>query len=96
LGVVAHSFVQLPQLEGLVSAFGHLADDAGRLASDDAEARYDHVRRHDGSVEDADVVLYDGKLADDDVLADVDVAADGGSLHDGAFTDEDVIAEPEG
>lgn len=91
LRIVTNSLVELPKLESVVATFGNLADDAGGLAGDDAEARYHHIGRNDGAVEDAGVVLDDGELSDDDVLADVDVAADGGSLDDGAFADEDVV-----
>lgn len=75
-----------------MAALRNLAYNACGLASDDAEARYHHIRGHDGAVEDADVVFNDGELADDDVLADVDVASDGGGLDDGSFADKDVVA----
>lgn len=72
--------------------FRHLADNTTGLAGDDAEARYNHVGRYDGAVEDADVVLDNGELANYDVRADVYVASDRGGLDDGGFTDEYVIA----
>lgn len=75
-----------------MAALGDLADDARGLASNDAEARYHHIRGHDGAVEDADVVFDDGELADDDVMADVDVASDCGGLDNGSFADKDVVA----
>jgi len=79
-----------------VAALGDLADDARGSAGHDAEAGYDHVRRHDGAVEDARVVLDDGHLSDDDALPDVHVAADAGGLDDGGLTDVDVVADSEG
>lgn len=74
-----------------MSALGHLADDASWLTSDNAEARYDHVGRYDGAIEDADVVLDDGKLADDDSRSDMDVAPDLGGLDDRSRANEDVV-----
>lgn len=91
LRVIANSLVELPKLERLVTTLGDLADNARGLTSNDAEARYDHIRGHDGAVEDADVVFNDSELADDNVLADVDVASDRGGLDDGSFADKDVV-----
>lgn len=78
-----------------MTTFWYFTDDAARLASDDAEARDDHISGYDGAVEDADVVFNDGELADNDALADMYVASDGGGLDYGTFTDENVIAQSE-
>lgn len=94
--VVSDGLVEFPKLELLLAALGDLADDSGRLAGDDAEARDDHVGRNHGAVEDAHVVLDDGELADDRVVAYVYVGADAGRLHDGVLADEDVVAHAEG
>ena len=92
MGVVPDGFVEVLQLEGFVATLGHLTDDPGRLARDDAEAGYDHIRGDNGSVEYAYVILDDGKLADDDVGTDMHVAPDSGGLDDGSLADEDLIA----
>jgi len=92
---VADGFVELPQLQGFVGPFRDLADDAGRLAGNDAEAGDDHVGREDGAFQNAHVVLDDGELANHRVLADVDVAPNGSGLDDGARADEDVVAHAE-
>ena len=92
MGVVPDGFVEVLQLEGFVATLGHLTDDPGRLARDDAEAGYDHIGGNDGAVEYADVILDDGKLADDDVRTDMHVASDSGGLDDGCFAHEDLIA----
>lgn len=75
-----------------MAAFGHLADNSGWLAGNDAETWYDHVWGYNGAFEDTDVVFNDRKFANDDVLADVDVAADGCCLDDGALADKNVVA----
>lgn len=90
--IVSNCLVHLPELECLVPPLRHLTDDATGLPCNNAEARYDHVGGYDGTVEDADVVLDDGKLADDDGLADMDMAPDRGCLYNSAFADENVIA----
>ncbi len=91
-----NSLVELPKLESVVTTLRNLADNAGRLAGDDAEARDDHIGGDDSAIKNADIVFDDGELADDDVLADVDVASDGSGLDDGSLADEDVVAESEG
>lgn len=96
LWVIPDGLVELPQLELLLAALRDLANDSGGLARDNAEARDDHVGRDNGAVEDADVVLYDGELADDGVVAYVYVGADAGRLDDGVLPDEDVVAHAEG
>lgn len=96
LWIIANSLVELPKLESVVTTLRNLADNAGRLAGDDAEARDDHIGGDDSAIKDADIVFDDGELADDDVLADVDVASDGSGLDDGSLADEDVVAESEG
>jgi hypothetical protein len=93
LEIVPDCLVQLPHFEGLVVALRDLTNNTGRLASNNAEAGYDHVGRDDGVVEDPDVFLDDGELADDDVVADMDVGADGGGLDNGALADKDVFGE---
>lgn len=96
LGVIPHRLVQIPQLECLDASLGDLANDPRRLTSDDAEAGNDHIRRHNRAVENFDVILDDGKLANDDLTANVDVVADLSSLDNGAGADKDVVAETEG
>ena len=96
LWVVSDRLVQIAQLEGLVAALWDFSNQACRLSCNNAEARYHHIWGHDGAVEDANVILDDGKLADGDLGADVDVAPDGGSLHDRQGADEDVVADAEG
>jgi hypothetical protein len=78
-----------------VSTLGYLANDAGRLASDDAEARYDHVGRYYRPFQDSDVVLDDSELANHDVFGDVHVISDGGCLDNGTLADEDVVTDTE-
>ena len=95
LGVISDGLVELPELELFLAALGDLADDPGRLARDDAEARYDHIGRDNGAVEDAHVVLDDGKLADDGFVPNVYVGADTRCLDDGVLPDEDVVAHAE-
>lgn len=78
-----------------MASLGDFTDDSGGLASNDAEARYDHIGWYDGAIEDADVVFNYSKLADDDFLADVDVASDGSSLDDCAVAYVNVVAQSE-
>ncbi len=87
LRIVPDCLVEVAQLKGVVAALGNLANDAGGLTGDDAEAGDDHVGGNDGAVENAHVVLDDGKLADGDAGANVHMAADGGGLDDGAGAD---------
>lgn len=75
-----------------MAAFGNLANDTRRPASDDGKARDDHGRRHYGAVEDLDVVLDDGELAYRAALADVHMVSDACGLHDGALPDKHMIA----
>lgn len=96
LRIVADGLVELPQLELVEIALRDLADDAGRLASDDCEAWDDHVGGHDCAIENAHVVFDYGKLIDDGVVTDVDVGADSGGLDDGALSDKDVIPDSQG
>lgn len=92
LHVVSNSLVKLSQLECFVSTLGYLADDSGRPASDDAEARNRHVGRHDGTVEYPSVVLDGSHLADNHSLADMDVASNGSGLDNRILSDEDMVA----
>lgn len=95
LRVVSDGLVEVLQLKSLVSALGHLADDPGGLAGDDAEAGDDHVGGHDGAIENANVILDDGELADDDSSANMYVASDGGGLDHRPLANEDLVAQPE-
>lgn len=90
--IVADCFVEVPKFEVVDSSLGHFADDAGGLAGDDAEARYDHVCRDDGAIQDAHVVLDDGKLAHHHLGPNMDVATDGGGLDDRTLSDKNVVA----
>lgn len=92
LRIVSHGLVKLPKFELVEIALRDLANDARGLASDNREARDDHVGGHDGAIEYAYIVLDDRKLVDDDVVANVDVGTDGGGLDDSAFADKDVVA----
>lgn len=96
LRIVPNSLVHVAQLKVVQGALGQLADDPGRAAGDDGEARDDHGGRHDAAVEDLDVVLDNGELVDGAVAADGHVVADGGGLDDGVLADKDVVAQPEG
>ena len=89
---VPHCLIEFPQFERLVSALGHLAYHSGRLACNDAETRYDHVRGNNRTVQDPGVVLDDGKLAYHHLRSNVYVISDRGRLDDGAGADEDVVA----
>ena len=95
LRVVADGLVEILKLESLVAALGDLAHDSGRLTSDDAETRDNHIGRNDSVWQDAHIVLDDCELAHDCVLADVDVRSDGGRLHDGALADKNVVSKTE-
>ncbi len=66
------------------------------LARHDAEARYDGVGGHDGSIEDAHVVLDDGKLPNDDARTDVHMAPDARGLDDGGGPDIDMVSDSKG
>ena len=94
--IISDSLIHFPELESVVATLGDLADDAGGLPGDDAEAGDDHVGRHNGAVKDAAIILDDGKLTDSNPLADVHVVSYAGGLNDRALADEDVIAHPEG
>lgn len=96
LYVVPNRLVEVPQLERLVATLGHLADDAGGPAGDNAETRNDHVRRDDGAIEDAGVVLDDGHLSDDDALPNMNMTADAGGLDNGALPNVDVVSHSQG
>jgi hypothetical protein len=78
-----------------MATFWDFTDNSGRLSGNDAEARYDHIGGYDSTVEDSDVVLDNGKIAHDDILANVHMIADSSCLDDGPFADKDVVAEPE-
>jgi len=93
--VVPHCLVYLAQLERLVPALGNFADNTRRSASNDAEARNDCVRRKNGTVKYADVVLDDGEFANDYVVPDMNVAADRRRLDHSTLADEDMVAHSE-
>lgn len=96
LRIISHRLVKIPQLERLDATLRDLANDTRRLTSNDAEAGDDHIRRDNRAVEDFNIILDDGKLANDDLTTDMDVVADLSSLDDGTGADEDMVAEAEG
>lgn len=65
------------------------------LASDDGEARNDHVRGNNRPVHDLDVVLDNGKLVDHATFSNVHVVAYTRSLHHCSLSDKDMIANPQ-
>jgi len=93
--VVADSLVQLSELKRLVTSFRDLADDARWLSRDNGEARHHHVWRHDGAVENPNVILDDGKLTHHHPRANMYVAPNRGGLNNGAETDKNVVADSE-
>jgi len=93
LWVIADYLVEFAQLKRLVAVFWQLANDSGRLLGDDAEARDDHIRGDDGTVQNLDVLFNDGKVAGH---ANVDVAPNRGRLDDGAGADKNVVIYSQG
>lgn len=92
LRIVAHSLVQVPKLKLVVSSLGNLSNNPRRLSSNNRKTRDDHIRRDHCAVEDLDIVLDNGKLANGAGLADLYVVPDGGGLDDGALADKDVVS----
>lgn len=65
------------------------------LASNDGEARNDHVRGNNRPVQDLDVVLDDGKLVDHAAFSNVHVVAYARGLHHRSLPNKDMIANPQ-
>lgn len=95
LWVVTDRFIQVSQLEFFMRAIRQFSYNTPWLASDDGEARNDHVGGNNRPVQDLDVVLDDGKLVDYAALSNVHMIAYTRSLHHRFLSDIDVIADPQ-
>lgn len=96
LRVVSNGFIKFSELEPVVVSLGNLANNAGGLACNNSEAWNNHVWGHDGAIENADIVLDNGKLINNGVVANVDVRTDAGGLDDGALANKDMVANAKG
>lgn len=95
LRVIADRLVELLELERFVASLRHLPNHPSRPPRDNAEAWDNHVGRNHRAVEDACVVLDNGKFPNGNPLPDVYATADARSLDHCALSDENVLAYPE-
>lgn len=93
--VVTNRFIQVSQLELFMRTIRQFAYNTPRLASDNGEARNDHVRGNNRPVQDLGVVLDNGKLVDHAAFPNVHMVAYARSLHHCSLSNKDVVANPQ-
>lgn len=97
LGVVSYHLIEIPQFEVfLCYALGQFSNQPRRLACDNREVGYHHVRGYDRPIQDFDVVFDDSKLSNGTPAADLDVIPNTTRLHDAPLAHEDVVSQARG
>jgi len=94
--VVANTPVDFSQIHTINLTLCNFSNDSPWTASNNRETRYDHIRRHNCSIQNLDIVFDDCEFANNAIGPNIDVASYKRCFDNRSWPDEDMVCDLEG